>query len=239
MYLSCIVPAKNEAGHLHYVLSQILSIVEINDIIIIEGGSNDKTFEVASEIANAFPEKVKLLKQGGQGKFNAVITGAKHAKNSSVLIWDSDGTVPLHSTKKVIAASKKSYNMIIGNRLMGEMEPGSMQYSNFLGNWLFAFIWAPLLDKNIVDLLCGTKIIPRKLFLVIPSWLLKIDPYGDFALIATAKVHGVTIESISVDYLKRKYGTTNIHRWSGGLRLLIATLSVYLWLFFRNIKNAK
>ena len=238
MDISCIVPARNEAGNLDQVISQILTIKCVTDIIIVEGGSHDGTYLEAKKIAFNNPNRVKVIKQSGIGKFNAVLLGAENATKDFLLIWDADGTVPVSSTIKIIENASLTRNVTLGNRLSGTIEPGAMQLLNFIGNWFFAIIWSPVLRGKSLDLLCGTKIVPRKIFLDIPRWLINIDPYGDFALIATARAQGLTIESVPVNYLKRRYGNTNIRRWSGGVRLLIATLCIYVWLLYRSvIKN--
>jgi glycosyltransferase involved in cell wall biosynthesis len=233
MKISCIVPARNEEGHLEQVISQILSINSISDIIIVEGGSEDNTYIKAKNMAIIHSTRIKVIKQTGRGKFNAVLLGALHAKENLLIIWDADGTVPVNSTVKVIENSVSTGSITIGNRLAGSIEPGAMQFFNLIGNWFFALIWSPILKGKSIDLLCGTKVIPSNLFSVIPKWLINIDPYGDFAIIATARAQGLMIESVSVDYLKRQYGSTNIHRWSGGVRLLVTTLSIYVWLIYR------
>ena len=235
MNISCIVPARNEEGNLDQVISQILSIECITDIVIVEGGSHDKTYLEAKKIALINPNRIKVIKQTSKGKFNAVFLGAKHASEDFLLIWDADGTVPVDSTIKVIENTLSTGNITIGNRLSGSIEPGAMQFFNLIGNWFFALIWSPVLKGKTLDLLCGTKIIPSKIFSVIPKWLINIDPYGDFALIATARAQGLTIESVPVDYLKRHYGSTNIRRWSGAFRLLVTTFCIYIWLFCRSV----
>ena len=72
MDISCIVPARNEAGNLDQVISQILTIKCVTDIIIVEGGSHDGTYLEAKKIAFNNPNRVKVIKQSGIGKFNAV-----------------------------------------------------------------------------------------------------------------------------------------------------------------------
>lgn len=52
MNISCIVPARNEEGNLDQVISQILSIECITDIVIVEGGSHDKTYLEAKNCTN-------------------------------------------------------------------------------------------------------------------------------------------------------------------------------------------
>lgn len=226
--ISCIVPARNEAGHLNEVLDHVLSVPEISQVVIVEGGSQDNTWEVAATYAKKFPNKMFLYKQDKSGKFNAVLTGAKFATGDHIVIWDADGTVPIEDSRRVISSAISSGQAAMGNRLRGRIEPGAMQIANFFGNWAFAIVWAPLLEFKPKDLLCGTKIFPREVFTEMPQWLADLDPYGDFALISHSKAKGIKIESITVNYKARAYGETNIHRWRGGIQLLKTTIAIYI-----------
>lgn len=229
--LSCVIPARNESGHLREVVGHVLSLPEIQDIILVEGGSTDDTYVVAKEIATLDPKRIRALKQSGKGKFDAVLEGAAICRESLIIIWDADGTVPLQATKEVINRALETNNPCMGDRLRGVIEAGAMQRANWIGNWVFAILWSPILKSKPRDMLCGTKVFPRIVFEEIPDWLVAKDPYGDFALVATARSLGYRIESVVVDYRARTYGETNIHRWSGGLHLLRATLATYLWTF--------
>ena len=237
MPISCIVPARNEAGHLRQVLSQIMQISEINEIVIVEGGSSDNTYMVALELMKENLEQIKVLKQTGKGKFNAVLIGSAECKNGLILIWDADGTVTLESTKRVISRALSTNGPVIGDRLKGNMERGSMRAANFVANWLFAVFWSPLLHGQVCDLLCGTKIFPKSTFEKIPELLKRSDPYGDFALLTTARLQKLWIENVPVSYMKRQYGTTNIKRWSGGLSLLRVSFQAYYLLLRQACKN--
>jgi glycosyltransferase involved in cell wall biosynthesis len=223
----CIVPARNESGHLIDVIDNVLSVPEITEIIIVEGGSADNTWEVAVDLAKKYPNLIKIYKQTGKGKFNAVMEGALASASDLVLIWDADGTVPLEDSRKVIARSLGCSQPAMGDRLRGKIEPGAMQSANWIANWGFAILWAPILRDRPRDMLCGTKIFPREIFVEMPDWLIKADPYGDFALVGHARMHGMKIESCVVNYGARTYGQTNIHRWSGGVQLLKATFQIY------------
>lgn len=237
MGISCVIPAKNESGYLDQVLSEVLSLETISDIIIVEGGSNDETFAKALSIAQANPERISVFKQLGKGKFNAVKLGAQHAKKEFLIIWDADGTVPLASTERAISHSLKSGRPTIGDRFKGKMEPGSMRLLNRLGNWAFAIAWTPILLRKPVDLLCGTKILPTKIFKTLPPLIERFDPYGDFTLLAATKFEGYSIDFIPVDYQARRYGSTNIKRWRGGLQLLLTTLLIYKWILVRKFTH--
>jgi glycosyltransferase involved in cell wall biosynthesis len=228
--VGCIVPARNEAGHLREVINHVLSLSAINQIVIVEGHSNDDTYEVALQIAKKHPSIIRVVKQTGKGKFNAVLEGSRICKSDFLLIWDADGTISSKDSRRIIESAITSGAAATGNRLLGNMQKGSMRFANKIGNWLFALLWSGLLFRSPIDLLCGTKIFPRVVFDSLPAKLVQIDPYGDFALLANAKYLNIPIHSITVDYDARKYGKTNIKRWSGGVRLLIATAQISIWI---------
>jgi glycosyltransferase involved in cell wall biosynthesis len=226
--VTCLIPARNEEGHLESLLSDVLKISSINDVLIIEGNSTDGTWNKAKEIESRNSERVTVYKQPGKGKFDAVQFGATKASCESVIIWDADATVSSSESEEMIRIHLETGSMVIGNRLRGRMEKGSMRFANKIGNRFFALLWVPILRQRPIDLLCGTKIFEKKIFTLIPQKSLKDDPFGDFALIATAQSHKVKILSYTVNYASRKYGNTNIRRWSAGLTLLKFTLGVYL-----------
>lgn len=100
--LTCVVPARNEAGHLKTLIESISSVAEIDKIVIVEGGSTDNTFEIAIQIASQKPERITCLKQTGKGKFNAVLEGVKSQNTKFSMIWDADGTVPVSASSLII-----------------------------------------------------------------------------------------------------------------------------------------
>ena len=237
--VSCIVPARNEAGTLKEFINNIVSTVELKEIVIVEGGSIDNTWEICEGLEQSNRKKIKVMQQSSSGKFNAVLEGAKLCSSDYILIWDADGTVPKEHVHDIIRIALEKDSSVIGNRLAGVMENGAMRFANKIGNWVFALFWTPILQQKPIDLLCGTKIFPKEVFSGLPNWLKLIDPYGDFALIAYAKKLHLSIISKNVNYLARKYGKTNIRRWRGGLQLALCTILVYFWILFpgMNVKG--
>ena len=229
--MTCIVPARNEAEQLHSLIEQIKTIKDITRIIIVEGGSVDTTWEEALKIEREYPDLIILIKQANTGKFDAVLSAAKYIDSKMFMIWDADGTVPLASNINLINCALSTHSPVIGDRLKGKIEPGAMQAANFVANWLFALIWVPIVGGKPADLLCGSKIFPTDILIEMPAWLKRLDPYGDFALISFARYKKLKINVVKVDYNKRSYGSTNINRWSGGIKLIKLTTLIYVRLF--------
>jgi glycosyltransferase involved in cell wall biosynthesis len=208
-----------------------MQVNEISQIIIVEGGSTDDTLKEANQLARENSTLIQVTQQYGRGKFDAVRHASQLCDRSLIIIWDADGTVPLSSVKDLVASALNSGNAIIGNRLRGKIEKDAMRKANFIGNWIFAILWAPLLQGKVVDLLCGTKIFTKEVYESIPDRVARHDPYGDFSLLLSARLCGLKIDSLPVHYLKRQYGVTNIRRWSGGIRLIKVTLFAYSYLW--------
>jgi glycosyltransferase involved in cell wall biosynthesis len=230
--LTCVVPARNEAGHLEALVNAILGVEEISHVVIVEGGSSDNTFEIAERISKLNPNRVTSVKQTGKGKFNAVLEGASVHQSEFTMIWDADGTVPVESTKKIINQSFSGRVVSIGDRLRGELEPDAMQFANKIGNWLFAIVWAPIIRIKPTDIFCGTKVAPSEVFLEVSEDLRAADPYGDIALLFTARRLGIKVCSVTVRYTARIYGESNMRRWRMGYVFLKLTLISYRKLIF-------
>lgn len=229
--LTCVVPARNEAGHLEQLVKSILSVEEITNVVIVEGGSTDNTYELAEKLSKLNPNRLSCIKQTGKGKFNAVLEGASMHKTDFTMIWDADGTVPIESSKGIINKALLENCFSTGDRLRGDIEPGAMQFANKIGNWLFALAWAPINRIRPTDIFCGTKVAPSVVFARVPKHLMGADPYGDIALLLTARTLGIKISPVKVRYTARVYGESKMRRWKMGFTFLKLTGLAYSELF--------
>src|SRR3954452_14822252 len=71
--VTLVVPARNEARNLPWVLQQMPA--GINDILLIDGDSTDATSQIARHSLPA----AKVIPQAGPGKGTALRTGFRHA----------------------------------------------------------------------------------------------------------------------------------------------------------------
>lgn len=227
--VTCVIPARNEAGRLRETIQEAISTKIVSEIIIIEGGSSDDTWLKSLDLQREF-EIVKAIQQTGIGKFNAVREGVSVSSGELIIVWDADGTVRSKDSVNLINTAISENRTVIGNRILGVRHPGSMRSANLLGNIAFALLWFPFLKGKFMDLLCGSKVFTREDFDNIPQKVLQRDPFGDFALIASSIVRGSYPISVPVEYFPREYGETNIKRWSSGLKLLRTSLVCFRWI---------
>jgi glycosyltransferase involved in cell wall biosynthesis len=66
-YISIIIPAYNEENKIKDTLTGVLSIPEIDEIIVVDDGSSDSTYNIASSMNNAKIKTFKLDQNKGKG----------------------------------------------------------------------------------------------------------------------------------------------------------------------------
>lgn len=229
--LSCsvVVPMRNEAGNVRPALDRIPVLGAGTELIFVEGNSTDDTWEVLQREVAAYtgPHRVRLIRQPGRGKWDAVRAGFAVAEGDVLVIQDGDLTAPPEDLPKFFEAIVTGRaEFANGSRLVYPMEKQAMQFLNLLGNKFFAMVLSYVLGQPVKDSLCGTKMLLRSDY----ERLLKriesfgdFDPFGDFNLLFGASLLDLRIRDIPVRYRDRTYGQTNISRFRHGWLLLRMT----------------
>lgn len=223
--VTVVVAARNEAGNISAILDRVPKLGAGTDLVFVEGHSLDRTFETIEREIAARPDcGARLYQQTGKGKGDAVRLGFQMAKGELLMILDADLTVPPEDLVAFYSAWRSGKgDFINGVRLVYPMEEKAMRFFNLLGNKFFSFAFSWLLGQTVRDTLCGTKVIGRSQYELLAAnreYFGKIDPFGDFDLLFGAARYNLKIIDLPVRYRERKYGETNIQRWSHGLLLL-------------------
>jgi len=223
--VSVIIAARNEKGNIEPAVKRIPQLGSHTEIIFVEGGSSDNTWEEIRRVQKEYPSRdIKAFVQSGNGKGDAVRKGFGEAKGDVLMILDADLTVkPEDLPKFYRAIVKGSGEFINGCRLIYPLEKESMRFLNILGNKFFSIIFSWLLGQRIKDTLCGTKVLWRKDYqklIANRKYFGDFDPFGDFDLIFGAAKLNLKIIDLPIRYQERIYGSTNISRFSHGWLLL-------------------
>ena len=216
--VSVIIPARNEAGNIEPILERLNGLDPEPEVIFVEGLSKDDTYEAIKKAMTRFPEKnIKLFRQTGRGKGDAVRLGFKEASGDILMILDADMTVPPEDLKRFYRAiCCGGGEFINGVRLVYPLENQAMRFLNLLGNKFFSLAFSWLLGQPIKDTLCGTKVLHKTNYELIRknrSYFGNFDPFGDFDLLFGAAKLNLKIVEMPIRYRSRTYGDTNISRW--------------------------
>jgi SAM-dependent methyltransferase len=220
-----VVPCRNEKGNIESAVVRLPKFADDMELIFVEGNSRDGTYDECIRVRDAHPSRdIKVMKQSGIGKGDAVRAAFAAARGDVLIILDADLTVEpedLPNFYAVIRSGKGEF--INGTRMVYPKEDQAMRFLNLAANWMFAKIFSYLLNQRYSDTLCGTKVLYRRDYERIAanrSFFGDFDPFGDFDLLfGAAKLSLKTVE-IPIRYRNRTYGTTQISRFSHGWLLL-------------------
>ena len=220
-----LIPCRNERGNIEAAVTRLPRFCDDIELLFVEGHSRDGTLEEIRRVMAAHPDRdIKVLRQNGTGKGDAVRTGFAAARGDVLMILDADLTMPPEWMPKFYEALVSGKGEFInGTRLAYPMENEAMQLLNHIANRVFSWLFTWLLNQRFTDTLCGTKVLTRKHYLSIAAnrgYFGDFDPFGDFDLIfGDAKLNLKVIE-VPVAYASRTYGKTQISRFRHGWLLL-------------------
>ena len=234
---SILVPCRNEKGNIENAILRMPRFGSAQEILFVEGNSSDGTFEECERVRDAYRENwdIRVLKQDGKGKGDAVRKGFAAAKHDVLMILDADLTVPPEALPKfqaVIESGKAEF--VNGTRLIYPMEHEAMRPLNFIANRFFAYLFTYLVNTRLTDTLCGTKVLMRKDYELLAKerdYFGNFDPFGDFDLIFGAAKQNLKIIETPIHYKARTFGETQISRFRDGWLLL-----KMVWFAYRKLK---
>lgn len=159
--LSLILPAYNEEKRLPECMEKVSSFVashqEPIEVIIVENGSKDRTYELACEYAAQYPW-LSVLKEQTPGKGNAVRRGMLEAHGKYRMFADVDFSMPISEVDHFLPPTLTNYQVAIGSReVKGAVRYNEPVTRHFTGR-VFNLIVRILLGlPKIHDTQCGFK----------------------------------------------------------------------------------
>lgn len=221
MELSILIPVFNEENTIKKVVDSVLKQKQVNEVIVINDGSTDKTLNILRQI------KVSRLKiithKNNLGKGSAIRTGFKKITGDFILIQDADLEYNPEEYKKLISISSHK-NVVYGSRMKSN-NPHAYERT-YLGNVLLTSICNLLFGTKLTDSYTCYKLIPAK---IAKSLKLKSNGFEIEAEI-TAKLAKKNVEIIEVpiSYNPRSYEQGKKIKAKDAIRGLMTFLRVYL-----------
>ncbi|MFQ6050279.1 MAG: glycosyltransferase family 2 protein [Candidatus Hydrothermarchaeota archaeon] len=149
MKVSTIIPVLNEEEAIGKVIDEIPKEL-VDDILVVDNGSNDKSAEVA-EIRGA-----EVIFEPERGYGRACLAGVNYIKKSPpdiVVFMDGDYSYfPEEIEKLVKPIMNDEYDLVLGSRILGEREEGSMPQLSILINKLFTKLVSSIYKVKITDI---------------------------------------------------------------------------------------
>lgn len=216
--LSIFFPFWNEEKNIESVVKKAIPIAqEVADkweIIMVDDGSSDKTYEIAQKIARENPSLKVLSHDKNRGYGAALKSGLSASKYDLIIFNDGDGQFDFAEIYRFLEKIPNA-DMVIGYRKKRHDHPLRHLLMNLLKIWDLFFFGFYFRDID-----CGFKLFKK-------SSLQKILPlHSEGAMITTeilakAKRAKLKIEQVEVTHYPRRYGDQS----GGNLRVIIRAIS--------------
>src|SRR3954452_17418835 len=118
--LSVVIPAFNEEATLVAVTQRILAVRHLDEVVIVDDCSSDRTGDIAEELARLYPLVKVFHHQTNRGKTEALKTGFAETTGDIVIVQDADLEYNPSDIEHVIAPIlANDADVVYGCRLLG------------------------------------------------------------------------------------------------------------------------
>jgi glycosyltransferase involved in cell wall biosynthesis len=206
MKISVVIPTFNEAP----AIAEVIGAVPQNrsqEIIVVDNGSTDGTAEQAAAAG------ARVIHEPRKGYGSACWAGAKAACNSDIIVFLDGDRSDDPAQLEIIAAPviQGQADLVIGSRIGGKLEKGSMPLHAKAGNRIIVFLLRLLYGVRITDIGSFRAIRSR----VLLDLHMQQMTYGwPVEMVVKAARKGLRIQSVPIRYRKR----IGVSKVTGSLR---------------------
>ena len=226
-FLSIIIPAHNEENRLPGTLEQIFRFLEkqsfLCEVLVIENGSTDRTYEIAREFASRQPN-LRVVQNDRRGKGLAIRRGMQEATGKYLFFCDADLSMPVEEIGKFIPPQLDHPDIAIASR----EAPGSVRhnepYYRHLTGRVFNTLIRLLVLPGLQDTQCGFKCIRADVARDIYPYQTLTGWAFDVELLYIARHHGYSIIEIPIQWYFNADSKISIFRDS--LRMFLDLLLI-------------
>jgi glycosyltransferase involved in cell wall biosynthesis len=204
--ISVVIPTFNEAPAIAEVIGAVPQN-KIQEIIVVDNGSTDGTAEQAAAAG------ARVIHEPCKGYGSACLSGAKAARNSDIIVFLDGDRSDDPAQLEIIAAPviQGQADLVIGSRIGGKLEKGSMPLHAKAGNRIIVFLLRLLYGVRITDIGSFRAIRSR----VLLDLHMQQMTYGwPVEMVVKAARKGLRIQSVPIRYRKR----IGVSKVTGSLR---------------------
>ena len=214
--VSLVIPVRNEARNIGWVLEQVADAVD--EIILVDGDSTDVTLVTARRCR---PD-VQVVPQQGPGKGSALRTGFLAATGDIIVMMDADGSMSPSEIPHYVHFLANGYDFVKGSRFISGGSSLDITWFRRLGNRFLLGVFNSLYHGHLTDLCYGFCAFDRRylehLHLSATGFEIEAE------MTVRAMQAGLRIAEVPSLELPRRSGESNLHAIRDGIRVLRTVL---------------
>ncbi|MFF1378150.1 glycosyltransferase family 2 protein [Streptomyces sp. NPDC058308] len=215
--VSVVIPAMNEAENLPYVFKTLPEW--IHEVVLVDGNSTDATVAVARELR---PD-VKVVRQLGRGKGDALITGFAACTGDIIVMVDADGSADGQEIVSYVCALVSGADFAKGSRFANGGGTDDMTPIRKLGNHVLCSIVNTKFGARYTDLCYGYNAFWRHCLdkIELDCTGFEVETLMNIRVVKA----GLKVQEIPSHEYLRIHGTSNLRAVRDGIRVLKVILS--------------
>lgn len=210
--VSLIIPARNEARNIAWVLEQIPD--SVTEVILVDGASTDVTLITA----RSYRPDIKVVAQDGVGKGSALRTGFLAATGDVIVMMDADGSMAPQEISHFLHFLANGYDFVKGSRFIAG--GGSLDITPLrrLGNRFLLGVFNVLYRSELTDLCYGFCAFHRRYLdhLALTATGFEIEA----EMTVRSLQAGLRVAEVPSLEMPRRAGKSNLNAIRDGVRVL-------------------
>ncbi len=202
-FISIIIPVFNESESIAYLLEEVKSVMEVNELnyelIVVNDGSQDNTDAVLVELTKNIKELLVISLRKNYGQTAAMAAGFDISRGDIVITLDGDLQNDPNDIPKLISEINTGYDLICGWRFDRKDKLINRRIPSKIANKLIAKVTG----LNLHDYGCSLKAFTKEI-------IDDVKLYGELHrfLPILASIEGARIKEVKVNHRSRKYGSS-------------------------------
>ncbi|MBM0227127.1 MULTISPECIES: glycosyltransferase family 2 protein [Micromonospora] len=210
--VSVVIPTLNEEKNIAWVLERMPPIV--NEVVLVDGHSSDRTVEVA----RAIRPDIVVLTQNCRGKGDAARVAFAAATGDLIVMIDADGSMDPAEIHRFVTPLMNGYDFVKGSRFLTGGGSTDLTPLRRTGNHMLVRLTNSFFLVRFTDLCYGFLSFRRDCLQA-----LALTAHGfeiETELVVHALKANLRIAEVPSTELPRRCGTSNLHTFRDGQRVL-------------------
>jgi len=213
---SIVIPARNEAEGLRYLLPAVVAVLPGAEVIVVDDGSTDDTRDTCAN----FPVRV-IAHPYPMGNGAAVKSGARAAKGEVLIFMDADGQHKPEDIAALLEKFHEGYDMVVGARTAGSQAG----FHRAVANDFFSRFATWMVQQRVADLTSGFRVVRadkfRKFLYLLPNGF----SYPTTITMSFFRA-GFSVAYVPIHTPRRASGRSHVRPLRDGVRFLLIIIKV-------------